>query len=137
MRVRPEIPALAAEPIPSFEAWRGSTIDDPGYLPSLSPLALDADGAVVGSMDVYDGADGSAFIGMTAVDPASRRRGIGRYLKEELTRRATEAGFERIDTYNDGSNDRIRNLNIDLGYVYQPPVLMIKGPIDAVGTPEP
>ncbi len=133
MRVRPEIPALKAEPIPSFEAWRGSTIDDPGYLPSLSPIALDDKGRVIGSMDVYDGADGSVFIGMTAVDPESRRRGIGRYLKEELARRATAAGFERIETYNDGSNDRIRNLNIDLGYVYLPPVLMVKGPIDGSG----
>ena len=131
VRVRPEIPALKDEPTPSFEAWRASTIDDPGYATDLSPIAIDADGTVVGALDVYDNADGTAFIGMTAVDPGFRRHGIARYLKEELTRRATVAGFERIETYNDGANERIRGLNVDLGYVYLPPVLMLKGPIDA------
>jgi GNAT superfamily N-acetyltransferase len=130
MRVHPEIPALKDEPTPSFEAWRGSTIDDPGYSPDLSVIAVDADGSVAGALEVFDNADGTAFIGMTAVDPDSRRRGIARCLKEELTRRATAGGFHRIETYNDGANERIRGLNIDLGYVYYPTVLMLKAQID-------
>jgi RimJ/RimL family protein N-acetyltransferase len=132
MRVRPEIPALKDEPLPSFEAWRGSTIDDPGYSPDLSVIAVEADGSVAGALEVFDNADGTAFIGMTAVDPDARRRGIARCLKEELTRRAGAGGFHRIETYNDGANERIRGLNVDLGYVYYPTVLMLKAQIDDV-----
>ena len=126
MRVRPEIPMLANEPTPSFEAWRSSTIDDPGYVPELSVLALDGE-RVVGALDIYDNTGGVAFIGMTAVDPGARRRGIGRYLKEELTRRAKTAGWQRIETYNDGANERIRGLNVALGYVYGPVILVLRG----------
>lgn len=128
MRVRPEIPAMAGEVAPSFEAWRADTFGDPGFLPGLSVVALH-DGRVVGIIEIYDNAEGVIFIGMTAVDPDYRRHGVARLLKAELSHRAKAAGMIRIETYNDGSNERIRALNESLGYVYLPWKLGLKGPI--------
>ncbi len=66
---------------------------------------------------------------MTTVHPDARRRGIARLLKVELARRARAAGWRRIETYNDGSNDRIRGLNESLGYVYDVTHIVMRGPL--------
>jgi GNAT superfamily N-acetyltransferase len=128
--VRPEIPTMALEPSPSFEAWQAQVSGDPGFLPELSLLAM-RDGRVVGSMLMFDNAEGTAFIGMTAVHPDARRQGIARCLKTELAARAARTGWKRIETYNDGTNERMRGLNVDLGYVYMPKEVNLKGPIPA------
>src|SRR5262249_5509190 len=122
---RHEIPTLAHDPMPSFEAWRDVGAPDKGYLPELSGYALQAD-RLVGAVDIFDGGDGAIFIGMTAVHPDARRRGIGRLMKVELERRARAAGRTRIDTFNDGTNERIRGLNESLGYVYNPPYVSLR-----------
>jgi hypothetical protein len=50
-----------------------------------------------------------------------------------LAYRAKAAGVVRIETYNDGTNDRIRALNESLGYVYLPWKLKLSGPVpDAI-----
>jgi len=126
--VRPEIPSAAGEPIPSFEAWDEQTTGDSGFLADLSILAV-RDGRLIGSVQIYDNAEGTAFIGMTAVDPGSRRQGIARALKVELARRAATSGWHRIETYNDGANVRMRGLNEELGYAYQPVFVNLKGPL--------
>jgi GNAT superfamily N-acetyltransferase len=126
--VQPEVPTLAIEPTPSFEAWQAGTTEDAGFLPELSLTAL-RDGRVVGSVLVYDNGERMAFIGMTAVHPAARRQGIARALKVELAGRAARAGWDRIETFNDGTNERMRALNADLGYVYQPCLVTLKGPL--------
>jgi len=124
--VAPEIPTLALEPIPSFEAWQAQTSGDPGFLPDLSLIAL-REGAVVGAIQMYDNGEGTAFIGMTAVHPDARRQGIARALKVELAARAVRTGWHRLETFNDGSNDRMRGLNAELGYTYLPVMAMLKG----------
>src|SRR6185503_1751687 len=93
-----------------------------------SLMALEG-GRVVGTVDVFDNGDKGMFIGMTAVHPDTRRRGIARLLKVELERRARAAGWKRIETWNDGTNDRIRGLNESLGYVYNRPYVALKGPL--------
>ncbi len=128
--VRPEIPALAGEPDPTFEAWQADMTSDEGFLRDLCLIAI-RDGAVAGVVQVYDGGDSKVFIGMTAIDPASRRMGLARALKQELARRAAARGYERIETYNDGANERIRALNESLGYVYLPRMVILKGPLPA------
>ena len=130
--VQPEIPTLATEPTPSFEAWRAQVPGDPGFQPDLSVLAL-RDGRIIGAIEVFDNGEGTAFIGMTAVHPDARRRGIARALKRELARRALAAGWRRLETFNDGTNDRMRALNIDLGYVYLPRMVTLKGPLRRPG----
>lgn len=124
--VQPEVPTLALEPVPTFEAWRAQTTADEGFVPALSLLALRGE-QVVGTIQVYDNAEGTAFIGMTAVHPDARRLGIARALKAELAGRAARTGWKRIETFNDGSNERMRALNIALGYTYLPRMVTFKG----------
>ena len=128
MLVHPEIPMAASEPLPTFETWQATRSGDPGFLPGLTFLAL-TDGRLVGAIQLYDNGDESAFIGMTAVHPDARRRGIARRLKVELARRAREQGLRAIETYNDGTNERIRGLNESIGYVYDPPYVLLRGPL--------
>jgi GNAT superfamily N-acetyltransferase len=123
-----EIPMLASQPMPSFETWSKMGGEGSGYLRDESVLALE-DGRVVGTVDVFDGGDHVMFIGMTAVDPNARRRGIARLMKVELERRARAGGWTRIETWNDGDNARIRGLNESLGYVYNPPYVTLRGPL--------
>ena len=123
-----EIPMLASQPMPSFETWMEMGGEGSGYLRQESVLALE-DGRVVGTVDVFDGGEQIMFIAMTAVDPSARRRGIARLMKVELERRARAAGWKRIDTWNDGTNARIRGLNESLGYVYNPPYVTLRGPL--------
>jgi GNAT superfamily N-acetyltransferase len=124
----PEIPFLAKEPMPSFEAWQETGSANAGYLADLSLLAIE-DGRLLGAVEVFDSGDDVIFIGMTAVHPDARRRGIARLLKIELERRARATGIRRIETFNDGTNERIRGLNESLGYVYNPPYVTLRGPL--------
>jgi GNAT superfamily N-acetyltransferase len=125
---RHEVPTLAHDPMPSFEAWRDVGAADKGYLADLSIYAIEGD-RLVGALDIFDGGDGAVFIGLIAVHPDARRRGIARLMKVELERRARAAGRTRIETFNDGTNDRIRGLNQSLGYVYNPPYVSLRGPL--------
>jgi RimJ/RimL family protein N-acetyltransferase len=128
LAVMPEVPAMRGLVKPSFEAWSADTIDDPALSHDMSLVALEGD-RVVGSIEIYDEGDGVAIIGLTAVDPAARRRGIATRLKVEMARRARAAGWRRVDTQNDGSNEAIRGLNARLGYVYDAPRLLVRGPL--------
>jgi GNAT superfamily N-acetyltransferase len=123
-----EIPFLASQPMPSFETWQSTGSANAGYLADLSLLAIE-DGRLLGAVEVFDGGDHVIFIGMTAIHPDARRRGIARLLKIELERRARAAGIVWIETFNDGTNERIRGLNESLGYVYNPPYVTLRGPL--------
>ena len=128
MLTRGEIPFLAHEPSPSFQTWQQMGSEESGYLPGLSLVAVE-DGRPIGVVEVFDNADQVIFIGMTAVHPGARRRGVARLLKVELERRARDAGIKRIETFNDSTNARIRGLNESLGYVYDPPYVKLLGPL--------
>jgi GNAT superfamily N-acetyltransferase len=127
---RHEVPTLAHDPMPSFDVWRDVGAPEKGYLADLSLYAVERE-RLVGALDIFDGGDGAIFIGMIAVHPDARRRGIARLMKVELERRARAAGRTRIDTFNDGTNERIRGLNESLGYVYNPPYVSLRGPLPA------
>ena len=125
---RHEIPFLASEPMPSFGSWQETGSANAGYLADLSLLAIE-DGRLLGAVETFDSGDDVIFIGMTVVHPDARRRGIARLLKVELEGRARAAGIVRIETFNDGTNERIRGLNESLGYVYNPPYVTLRGPL--------
>ena len=70
---------------------------------------------------------------LTGVKRAWRGRGIALALKREQARLAYEAGFERISTYNDEVNAPMRAVNTRLGFVPQPPSIMVRGPFAPAG----
>lgn len=123
----PEVPSMAELAPTSFETWREMLLE-PSYRHDLSLIAVDEEG-VVGHIEVSDDGDQRAFIGMLAVAPRARRRGIARGLKEALAYRAATAGWRELVTINDGTNERIRRLNESLGYRYLPESLFLTGPV--------
>jgi mycothiol synthase len=124
----PDIPAAESEARP-LDWWRGYLVDGPGALPHLLTIAL-ADGEVVGysSLLALAGQPGTLENQLTGVKRAWRGRGIAMALKREQARLAHEAGFERISTYNDEVNAPMRAVNTRLGFVPQPPSIMVRGP---------
>ncbi|MDQ1396172.1 MAG: hypothetical protein QOG64_1431, partial [Acidimicrobiaceae bacterium] len=59
-----------------------------------------------------------AWQGDTAVDPAHRNRGIGRWLKAAMLLHVMDERPElrRIETENAGSNDAMLGINVALGF---------------------
>lgn len=104
-------------PVP-FADWRAYHVDDPEALPDAYFIAVAGDRYVgqctarvaTGSADVLD-------IGVTAVLPVLRRRGIGRALKLWLHAYARANGFRELHTSNVRENAGIVRLNESLGYV--------------------
>ena len=123
----PEVPSLADLAPPSIETWREMQ-REPSYRHDLSLIAIDEEG-VAGHIEVVDDGDRRAFISMLAVAPRVRRRGIARGLKEALAHRAASTGWSELVTINDGTNERIRQLNESLGYRYLPESLFLTGPV--------
>lgn len=54
----------------------------------------------------------------TAVDPAHRNRGLGRWLKASMIERIISdyPSLRRVDTYNAGSNEPMLAINIEMGF---------------------
>jgi ribosomal protein S18 acetylase RimI-like enzyme len=77
-------------------------------------------GALVGYTEVQLSEDepSLAYQGDTAVDPAHRDLGLGRWLKAAMLRRilAERPVVEVLDTYNAGSNDAMIAINRELGF---------------------
>jgi len=124
----PEVPSLADLAPPSFDTWQ-EMVREPSYRHDLSLVAIDDEG-VAGHIEVTDDGDRRAFISMLAVAPRARRRGIARGLKVALAYRAATAGWRELVTLNDGTNERIRQLNESLGYRYLPESLFLTGPVE-------
>ncbi|MBA3653804.1 MAG: GNAT family N-acetyltransferase [Actinobacteria bacterium] len=80
----------------------------------------DPTGALAGFTDIGwgDWMDDLAWQGGTAVDPAHREKGIGRWLKAAMLLRVLDERPEvaRIDTWNAGSNRPMLAINVALGF---------------------
>ena len=102
--------------------------------PTSSPSPSPTD-EVVGysSLLALAGQPGTLENQLTGVKRAWRGRGIALALKREQARLAHEAGFERISTYNDEVNAPMRAVNTRLGFVPQPPSIMVRGPFAPAG----
>ncbi|HUQ41867.1 MAG TPA: GNAT family N-acetyltransferase [Candidatus Limnocylindrales bacterium] len=114
---RSDQPTLGRVTSAPFESWFAFHVEDPAALPEAYFVAT-IGGQYVGvtsgrrraSDDVLD-------IGITAVQPAYRRRGIGRSLKLRLHAYARAEGYREIHTSNAKQNVPMVKLNESLGYV--------------------
>jgi mycothiol synthase len=126
----PDIP-VEAELVPaSFERWYATTLEGPNALPHACTVALAGD-EVVGyaALLAREGQPGTAEHQLTAVRRLWRRRGIAAALKRAQIRWALDSGLDRLVTFNDEVNLPMRDLNARLGYVPQPPILLMRGPL--------
>ena len=110
-------PTLGRVTSAPFESWSAYHVEDPAALPEAYFVAI-IGGRYVG---VSGGRRGTASdvldIGITAVLPEYRRRGIGRALKLRLHAYARAEGYREIHTSNARENVPMVRLNESLGYV--------------------
>jgi mycothiol synthase len=85
-----------------------------------SYYAQDGSGRFVGLTQIViePGTPDRVYVGDTAVDPAHRGRGLGKWLKAAITRRilAELPSARWVITYNAGSNDAMLAINKQLGF---------------------
>lgn len=85
-----------------------------------SYYAQDHSGRFVGITNIIiePGTPDRVYVGDTAVDPAHRGRGLGKWLKAAITRQilAELPGVRWVVTYNAGSNDAMLAINKQLGF---------------------
>jgi mycothiol synthase len=126
----PDIPA-AGDFVPApFERWHAANLEGSGALPHACTVAL-AGEEVVGyaALLARTAEPGTAEHQLTAVKRAWRGRGIATALKRAQIAWAAQNGFERLVTYNHKANASMRGVNARLGYVPQPPVVLVHGPL--------
>ena len=110
-------PTLGTVTPTPFEMWKQYNLDDELALPDAFFIAT-VDGAFVGQCTARrrPNTDDALQIGITAVLPAYRGRGIARALKLELHGYAKTYGFREIHTNTAKQNEAMVRLNTSLGY---------------------
>ncbi len=81
-------------------------------------LIAEEDGRMVGFLlgFITDADPRVAYVHLVGIDPGYRRRGVGRTLYEEFTRRARDAGAVRIKAINTPGNQGAVDFHKALGY---------------------
>ena len=114
---RADQPTLGRVTLAPFETWFAYHVEDPAALPEAHFVAT-IGGMYVGvSGGRRGGSDDVLDIGITAVLPLYRRRGIARALKLRLHAYARAEGYREIHTSNTRENVPMVKLNESLGYV--------------------
>ena len=122
-----DIPGLDSEEPRSFDDWRAHEIDRPSRDPRFSFLALAGDEVIgVAALETFSG---GAFHGLTGVVRAWRGRGVAEALKRAEIAAAKAAGFERLLTESQHSNEPMRRLNEKLGFRPIPGTIVVRGPL--------
>ena len=99
-----------------FVDWLVYNVEAAAALPDAYFIAVDGD-RFVGCSSVRRSSEDQLEIGITAVLPAYRRRGIARLLKLRVHDWARRNGYREIHTSTTGPNVGILRLNESLGYV--------------------
>jgi len=124
-----DIPGLDGEQTPTFERWKAFEIDRPSRRADLCFVALAGD-EVIGfaSLDVFGAAD-VAYHGLTCTARTWRGRGVAEALKRSQIRAAKAAGLRSLVTESEERNVPMRRLNEKLGYVAEPGMIVLRGPL--------
>lgn len=109
-------PTLGPVTAPPFVDWLVYNVEAAAALPDAYFIAVDGD-RFVGCSSVRRSSEDQLEIGITAVLPAYRRRGIARLLKLRVHDWARRNGYREIHTSTTGPNVGILRLNESLGYV--------------------
>jgi ribosomal protein S18 acetylase RimI-like enzyme len=132
-----EVAAEAFEDMPgeegflsTFEQWLAFE-NRPSRRPELTLIALAGEEPVgYAALDVFGA---GVFHGLTAVKRSWRRRGVATALKRAQIHAAKEAGFERLVTESEERNLPMRRLNEKLGYLPDPGLIVLLGPLLSAG----
>lgn len=128
----PDVPGEEHAQMAAFEQWLANDLNGAGDRPQATFVAL-AGGEVVGyaKLSLSAGRPDTAFHDITGVRRAWRGRGIAGALKRAEIAWAKQQGYTRLETYNEARNEPIRRLNDRHGYVVEPGLVMVRGPLPA------
>lgn len=128
----PDVPGEEHVRMAAFEQWLANDLKGAGDRPEATFVAL-AGGEVVGyaKLSLPAARPDTAFHDITGVRRAWRGRGIAGALKRAEIAWAKRQGYARLETYNEVRNEPIRRLNDRHGYVVEPGLVMVRGPLPA------
>jgi GNAT superfamily N-acetyltransferase len=115
---------------PGREAFRRSHLEAPGLLAEGTAVAL-LDGEWVGLGELWRSGDDrhTAYLELTGVLPACRRRGIGRVLVAAVAGRAARLGFRRLLTSTGTDNEAMQVLARRTGFTVAARWSYLVGPV--------
>jgi GNAT superfamily N-acetyltransferase len=125
----PDVPGQEDE-IERFEDWFAHDMSGPNDRADSTFVALSADGEVIGYAKFHlpQARPAVAAHDLTAVRRAWRGRGLAGALKATQIAWAKEAGYERLETFNEVRNAPIRRLNERFGYRPAAGRVLVRGP---------
>jgi GNAT superfamily N-acetyltransferase len=115
---------MPAQP-PPFEQARRMFFEGPGMDPESTILAMRGD-APVGVTATMVKENGVAYTNFTGVSRAERGKGIALALKLRALRELRRRSVRLFGTTNDEQNAAMRGINSRLGYVPEPPTIMVE-----------
>lgn len=125
-----DIPGSEDDAMESYEEWLSQDMQGPGDLPEATFVALAGDQVVGYAKFSLTAAQPTvAYHDLTGVKRAWRGRGIAGALKRAEVAWAKSAGYERLSTTNEESNEPIRRLNERLGYRPVTGRIFLRGPL--------
>jgi mycothiol synthase len=126
----PDIPGEADAELPTFDQWLSMDMQGAGDRPEATFVALEGDAVVAyAKLSLSTARPNVAMHDITGVRRAWRGRGIAGALKAAEIAWAKTAGFDRLETDNEGRNEPIRRLNERYGYVLAPGTITVRGRI--------
>ena len=126
-----DIPGLDGEETRTFEHWKAFEIERPSRRADLCFVALAGDDVVgFASLDLF-GASDVGYHGLTCTAREWRGQGIAEALKRSQIRAAKATGLRRLVTESEERNVPMRRLNEKLGYVPEPGMIVLRGPLSA------
>ncbi len=104
-----------------FESWRRWTLENP-HLNAPTFLVAECNGEYVGMHNLWksESGDDQLEVGLTAIQPQHRRRGIALALKVRALAWAKAAGVREMRTWNATHNRPMLSINERLGFVKEP-----------------
>ena len=124
-----DVPSPEPRDPPPFEAIRELFFGDEAMHPTASVLAV-RDGRVVGLTATALNTPRLASTLFTGVARSDRGRGLALAMKLRAIAALRAAGVERFGTANDAGNAPMRGINARLGYVPDPPVILVEKRFD-------
>lgn len=123
-----DVPGEEDAVMDAFEEWRSNDLEGGGDRPEATFVAF-AGAEVVGyaKLSLSEALPDIAFHDMTGVRRAWRGRGIASALKRAEIAWAIDAGYAKLQTFNEMRNEPIRVLNERHGYVVEPGAIRVRG----------
>ncbi len=110
---------------PSLEQARRMFLEGPGIDPGTTIMAMRGD-TPVGVTATMVKENGVAYTNFTGVARAERRKGLALAMKLRALRALGKRAVRLFGTTNDEANAAMRGVNARLGYVPQPPTIMVE-----------